>query len=89
MQENMEQTAILPEEAPAEIADIQEDTEDIPEAATGSHTGKTLLLILLVLVILALIALIAFLVANQLAPDFVKSILYSPEELEILRQFGR
>ena len=77
------------EEAPAKIADIQEDTEDIPEAATGSHTGKTLLLILLVLVILALIALIAFLVANQLAPDFIKSILYSPEELEILRQFGR
>ena len=80
---------VVAEEAPAEIADIQEDTEDIPEAATGSHTGKTLLLILLVLVILALIALIAFLVANQLAPDFVKSILYSPEELEILRQFGR
>lgn len=77
------------EETPEKTADIQEDTEDISEAANGSHTGKTLLLILLVLVILALIALIAFLVANQLAPDFIKSILYSPEELEILRQFGR
>lgn len=49
------------------------------------HTGwKILKWTIIALVILALTALVAFLVLAHIAPDFIDSILYTPEELEIL-----
>ena len=43
--------------------------------------GVTLLVILLALIILALVA---FVVLARVAPDFVDSLLYTPDELRII-----
>lgn len=39
---------------------------------------------IITLIILAALALIVFLVLARVAPDFIDSILYTPEELELL-----
>ncbi len=57
------------------------------EPIIGKKPGKatkTVLIALLGLVLLVALALIAFLLAAQLAPDFIDSILYNEAELEIL-----
>ncbi len=41
--------------------------------------------ILVIIAIIAIVAFAAFLILAQTAPDFIDSILYSPEELEIIR----
>ena len=45
---------------------------------------KTTLLTILLLAVLAAIALAAFVILAQVAPDFIDSILYTPEELSII-----
>lgn len=45
---------------------------------------KTTLIVVLVLVALAAVALAAFVILAQAAPDFIDSILYTPEELRII-----
>ena len=45
---------------------------------------KTTLIVILVLVALAAVALAAFVILAQAAPDFIDSILYTPEELRII-----
>ena len=45
---------------------------------------KTTLITLLVLITIAAVALATFVILAQAAPDFIDSILYTPEELRII-----
>lgn len=51
---------------------------------TGSKTWQVIKWIVIILVILAVTALLTFIILAHIAPDFIDSILYTPEELEIL-----
>ena len=52
----------------------------------GSSFWKTFRIIAVTIVILAIISLAAFIILSRVAPDFIDTILYSPEELEIVRK---
>ena len=52
----------------------------------GSSFWKTFRIIAVSIVILAILALAAFIILSRVAPDFIDTILYSPEELEIVRK---
>lgn len=51
---------------------------------TGSKTWQVIKWTVIILVILAVTALLTFIILAHIAPDFIDSILYTPEELEIL-----
>ena len=46
---------------------------------------KTLLKIVLWLVVVAVVLLAAFIICSQMAPDFIDSLLYTPEEMDIVK----
>lgn len=50
----------------------------------GSKTWQVIKWTLIILVILAVTALLTFIILAHIAPDYIDSILYTPEELEIL-----
>lgn len=50
----------------------------------GSKTWQAIKWTVIILVILAVTALLTFIILAHIAPDFIDSILYTPEELEIL-----
>lgn len=50
----------------------------------GSKTWQVVKWTVIILVILAVTALLTFIILAHIAPDFIDSILYTPEELEIL-----
>lgn len=50
----------------------------------GSKTWQEIKWTVIILVILAVTALLTFIILAHIAPDFIDSILYTPEELEIL-----
>lgn len=50
----------------------------------GSKTWQVIKWTVIILVILAMTALLTFIILAHIAPDFIDSILYTPEELEIL-----
>ena len=50
----------------------------------GTKWLKTTLIVILILVALAAVALATFVILAQAAPDFIDSILYTPEELRII-----
>lgn len=50
----------------------------------GNKTWQVIKWTLIILVILAVTALLTFIILAHIAPDFIDSILYTPEELEIL-----
>lgn len=55
--------------------------------AHGRNRIRRLLIVLVVLAVLAVLALGAFLILAKLCPDFIDSILYTPEELRILNYY--
>lgn len=70
-----------------------ENTESEPATTTvqatsqkpaGSKTWQVIKWTVIILVILAVTALLTFIILAHIAPDFIDSILYTPEELEIL-----
>ena len=76
--------------ANAETAEIKKSE---PSATTvqatskkpaGSKTWQVIKWTVIILVILAVTALLTFIILAHIAPDFIDSILYTPEELEIL-----
>ena len=79
-----EQTnAAVEQPASAEAAPEKNETKEKPERR---HLGlKIFLWTLIVIFALAALLLGAFLLAAQLWPDLVDSLLYSPEELELIR----
>ncbi len=76
-----------------ENAGPAENTKSEPSATTvqatsqkpaGSKTWQVIKWTVIILVILAVTALLTFIILAHIAPDFIDSILYTPEELEIL-----
>ncbi len=61
------------------------DNESVEKKSLRKNTGwKVLLWIMVALIALAVTALVAFVVLAHTAPDFIDSLLYTPEELDIL-----
>ena len=74
----------------AEVIETVEETAVMEDLTAESGREplswwRTLLYILMVLTFIAIPALILFVIVAHIAPDFIDSILYSPEELELLR----
>ncbi len=76
-----------------ENAEIAENTKSETSATTaqatsqkpaGSKTWQVIKWTVIILVILAVTALLTFIILAHIAPDFIDTILYTPEELEIL-----
>lgn len=74
-------------------AEIAENTKSETNATTahatskkpaGSKTWQVIKWTVIILVILAVTALLTFIILAHIAPDFIDTILYTPEELEIL-----
>ena len=57
------------------------------DAVKPKRTGKIALYIVLGLLAAAILALVAFVILAHAAPDFIDSLLYTPEELELIRSF--
>lgn len=73
-------------EEPAEPVAAPVDVPEIkPEPVETTPKKHTALWIVLTVVILAAVAFAAFLILAKTAPDFIDSLLYTREELEILR----
>ena len=72
-------------EMPAPVAENPETpaAPDTPAAPVRRH-GRRWWIVLLVLILLAALALGVFVLLAHIAPDFIDSILYTPEELRIL-----
>jgi len=66
---------------------VAEEVEAVPETVTGQKkpsAGRTVLIILISIIILALLLLGAFMAVAHWAPEYLDTLLYTPEELEIL-----
>lgn len=77
----------------ASNAETVQEPESAKESATGTPAGgsrfwKIFRIIVVALVIIAILALAAFIILSRVAPDFIDTILYSPEELEIIRHMS-
>ena len=81
------------EEIPDQVRDDSETVEAVEEAPVeeapveempARKKPKWWLVVLLVVLTLAVIALAAFIILSQVAPDFIDSLLYTPEELQII-----
>ena len=70
-----------PEEAPVVTAPA---SEEVPAPKRKGTFWKVLLIIILSIAVLAILALVAFLIAARIAPDWIDSLLYTPDQLEIL-----
>lgn len=92
---------VVPETASETVPETSQEIapETVPEPACESVAGqpadnqsggssfwKTFRIVAVSIVILAILALAAFIILSRVAPDFIDTILYSPEELEIVRK---
>ena len=76
---------ILEEKIPEQVRnDEREDLADMQDRPRRYLGWRIVLWILIVLLALAALALGVFLVVAQFFPDFIDTLLYSPEELEII-----
>lgn len=73
--------ATMPATTTASTATTAQATSQKP---AGSKTWQVIKWTVIILVILAVTALLTFIILAHIAPDFIDSILYTPEELEIL-----
>ena len=81
-----DEAEIEPEIEPlAEVEPVAEtEPEPVEEAEPVQKKPKWWLVLLLTLLTIAVIALAVFIILAQVAPDFIDSILYTPEELQII-----
>ena len=93
--DEVEAPEVISEEIPDQVRDdyteVRDDYEaeaepanDEQEAEPERKRAKWWLVLLLVLLTVAIIALAAFIILAQVAPDFIDSLLYTPEELQII-----
>ena len=68
------------------LSEILVIEDNANEPSRSSRFWKTFRIIAVTLAVLAILALAAFIILSRVAPDFVDKILYSPEELDIVRQ---
>lgn len=74
-------SATMPATTTTSTATTAQATSQKP---AGSKTWQVIKWTMIILVILAVTALLTFIILAHIAPDFIDSILYTPEELEIL-----
>lgn len=85
--EPVAEPAVEPEPAAGSVAVVAEPAAVVAEAAAPEQGKKKRFrwwLVPLILIALAAVALATFVILAQAAPDFIDSILYTPEELRIL-----
>ena len=68
------------------LSEILVIEDNANEPSRSSRFWKTFRIIAVTLAVLAILALSAFIILSRVAPDFIDRILYSPEELVIVRQ---
>ena len=68
------------------LSEILVIEDNANEPSRSSRFWKTFRIIAVTLAVLAILALSAFIILSRVAPDFIDRILYSPEELDIVRQ---
>ena len=84
------ETAPIEESPLLELSEPESASEPAPEPKPRKERKpfpkwlKTTLIVILILVTLAAVALATFVILAQAAPDFIDSILYTPEELRII-----
>ena len=72
------------------VDDVVEDArEEAVEAAGRRGWGRRLAVAALCVIGTAALLLAAYLILAKVSPDFINSILYDPEELEVLKYGGR
>lgn len=83
------ESGLAPESEPDQNTLTQSENEGlavtVKEVTDKNKAKRVILIIILTIVITALVALGVFILLAHLTPDFIDSILYTPEELEILR----
>ena len=67
------------------LSEILVIEDNANEPSRSSRFWKTFRIIAVTLAVLAILALAAFIILSRVAPDFIDRILYSPEELDIVR----
>lgn len=87
----VEEPGATAEEAPAAAESKVEEPQEVPVEeevpAVKPRRSRAGLRVLLVLLILAVLAAVVFFALAEFAPDILDRLLYSPEELEIIRFF--
>ena len=73
-----------PEPEPEPTPEPRKEPKPRRERKSFPKWLKTTLIVILILVALAAVALATFVILAQAAPDFIDSILYTPEELRII-----
>lgn len=68
------------------LSEILVIEDNANEPSRSSRFWKTFRIIAVTLAVLAILALAAFIILSRVAPDFIDKLLYSPEELDIVRQ---
>ena len=68
------------------LSEILVIEDNANEPSRSSRFWKTFRIIAVTLAVLAILALAAFIILSRVAPDFIDRFLYSPEELDIVRQ---
>ena len=68
------------------LSEILVIEDNANEPSRSSRFWKTFRIIAVTLAVLAILVLAAFIILSRVAPDFIDRILYSPEELDIVRQ---
>lgn len=76
--------ATMPATTTTSTATTATTAQATSQKPVGSKTWQVIKWTVIILVILAVTALLTFIILAHIAPDFIDSILYTPEELEIL-----
>lgn len=76
--------ATVPATTSTSTATTTTTVQTTSQKPAGSKTWQAIKWTVIILVILAVTALLTFIILAHIAPDFIDSILYTPEELEIL-----
>lgn len=76
--------ATMPATTTTSTATTATTVQATSQKPAGSKTWQVIKWTVIILVILAVTALLTFIILAHIAPDFIDSILYTPEELEIL-----
>lgn len=64
-----------------------DDMEEVDEMPAGPSPLRPVLISVLVILVIAALALVAFAVVSRVCPEWIDSLLYSQEELEIIKNY--
>ena len=82
------ESGLAPESEPDQNTLTQSENEGLAvtvKEVTDKNKAKRVILTIILTIIIAIVALGVFILLAHITPDFIDSILYTPEELEILR----